>query len=111
MFYSKKIKALEEQVANLEKELVDTIKDVERLKEYVDMLSISCTVMQFDADEQVMALEGRSKGQINLVLKMGEEYEKRLRNFIHKCTSKPRPKKSCTNFNPIDGKENTKATK
>lgn len=105
MFYSKKIKALEQQVADLEKELADTIKDVERLKEYVDMLSISCTVMQFDADEQVMALEGRSREQINLILKMGEEYDKRLRNFVRKCTSKPRTKKN------FDGKENTKATK
>lgn len=101
MFWKKKNKSLEQEVEALKKEIM-------LLKHNVNLLSISCVVMQFDAETQCDALEHMDLDteQVNLTLKMGHDYDQRLKKFILDTMAEDRRKRAKKKAN---GKENNSA--
>lgn len=107
MFYGKKIKQLEDQLARTIAALGDTKAEVCRLSGVVKNLQELVVVTNFDTDEYVALMQESGAGQeeIDCMLKEKDEYEKKLRKFVRGVVSKRKPNtKSLT-----DGKENPKA--
>lgn len=94
MFYGKRIKKLEQTVAQLKGELaeaqVEAQVEVARLKGLVSMLTKESLVTNFDTDEYIdlMAEQDGGREKVDEILKMKEAYEKKLRRFIRSVTSK-----------------------
>lgn len=103
MFFVKRIKRLEQTVAQLKGELAAEQAEVARLRGMVGMLTKESVVTQFDSDEYIAVLPetdgGREKTEE--ILKMKEAYEKKLRRFIRSVTSKKKTTAKLIN----DGKE------
>lgn len=103
MFFVKRIKKLEQTVAQLKGELAAEQAEVARLKGMVAMLTEESVVTNFDSDEYITVLAeqdgGREKAE--KILKMKEAYEKKLRRFIRSVTSKKKTTAKLIN----DGKE------
>ena len=93
MFYGKRIKKLEQTVAQLKGELAEAQVEVARLKGLVSMLTKESLVTNFETDEYIalMALMAEQDGgreKVDEILKMKEAYEKKLGKFVRSVTSK-----------------------
>ena len=110
MFYEKRIKKLEQVVAQLKGELATEQTEVARLKGLVTMLTKESVVTNFDSDEYVTLVAEQDGGQekVDEILKMKEAYEKKLRKFIRQVIAK---KKIQTTKVANDGKEKPAETK
>ena len=109
MFYGKRIKMLEQTVAQLKGELAEAQVEVARQKGLVSMLTKESLVTNFDTDEYIalMAEQDGGREKVDEILKMKEAYEKKLRKFIRSVTSK----KNIITKIVYDGKGKPEATK
>jgi hypothetical protein len=109
MFYGKRIKMLEQTVAQLKGELAEAQVEVARQKGLVSMLTKESLVTNFDTDEYIalMAEQDGGREKVDEILKMKEAYEKKLRRFIRSVTSKKKMVTKVVN----DGKDKPEATK
>lgn len=108
MFFGKRIKMLEQTVAQLKGELAEAQVEVARQKGLVSMLSKESLVTNFDTDEYIalMAEQDGGREKVDEIQKMKEAYEKKLRKFIRSVTSKKKMVKVVN-----DGKDKPEATK
>lgn len=90
MFYGKRIKKLEQTVAQLKGELAEAQVEVAKAKGLVSMLTKESLVTNFDTDEYIalMAEQDGGREKVDEILKMKEAYEKKLRRFVRSVTSK-----------------------
>jgi hypothetical protein len=90
MFYGKRIKKLEQTVAQLKGELAEAQVEVAKTKGLVSMLTKESLVTNFDTDEYIalMAEQDGGREKVDEILKMKEAYEKKLRKFVRSVTSK-----------------------
>lgn len=90
MFYGKRIKKLEQTVAQLKGELAEAQVEVAKAKGLVSMLTKESLVTNFDTDEYIalMAEQDGGREKVDEILKMKEAYEKKLRKFVRSVTSK-----------------------
>lgn len=109
MFYGKRIKMLEQTVAQLKGELAEAQVEVAKQKGLVSMLTKESLVTNFDTDEYIvlMAEQDGGREKVDEILKMKEAYEKKLRRFIRSVTSKKKMVTKVVN----DGKDKPEATK
>lgn len=109
MFYGKRIKKLEQTVAQLKGELAEAQVEVAKAKGLVSMLTKESLVTNFDTDEYIslMAEQDGGREKVDEILKMKEAYEKKLRKFIRTVTSKKKMVAKVVN----DGKDKPEATK
>lgn len=109
MFYGKRIKMLEQAVAQLKGELAEAQVEVARVKGLVSMLTKESLVANFDTDEYIALMTEQDGGRekVDEILKMKEAYEKKLRRFIRSVTSKKKMVTKVVN----DGKDKPEATK
>jgi hypothetical protein len=107
MFFGKRIKKLEQIVAQLKGELAVAQVEVARQKGLVSMLTKESLVTNFDTDEYIdlMAEQDGGREKVDEILKMKEAYEKKLRRFIRSVTSKKKITAKLIN----DGKEKPEA--
>lgn len=108
MFYGKKIKEIEKQCADFGRELTEVKEEVKRLKGILNLLAENNSITMFDTEEYITFLTEHEGGQerIDTILKMKEDYEKKLRKFVRSVVNKKKPNiKSLTN-----GKETSAAT-
>lgn len=101
MFNKKKIMELEVRVDALAKRVTDLIerskeqdREIESLKETVNMLAISATVVQFGVNEEMHEemFDNVTAEQAALMRKMEEHYNKRLSKFVRSVVNKKKPK-------------------
>ena len=109
MFFGKRIKMLEQTVAQLKGELAEAQVEVARQKGLVSMLTKESLVTNFDTDEYIdlMTEQDGGREKVDEILKMKEAYEKKLRRFIRSVTSKKKMVTKVVN----DGKDKPEATK
>lgn len=90
MFFGKRIKKLEQTVAQLKGELAEAQVEVAKAKGLVSMLTKESLVTNFDTDEYIalMAEQDGGREKVDEILKMKEAYEKKLRKFVRSVTSK-----------------------
>lgn len=104
MFNGKKIKKLEQTVAQLKGEMADAQAEIARLRGVTSMLTEESIVTQFDADDYV-ALFAESDGgreKVEKILRTKEIYEKKLRKFIRSVINKKKMVKTDINKNGKD---------
>lgn len=109
MFYGKRIKMLEQTVAQLKGELAGAQVEVARQKGLVSMLTKESLVTNFDTDEYIALMTEQDGGRekVDEILKMKEAYEKKLRRFVRSVTSKKKMVAKVVN----DGKDKPEAAK
>lgn len=91
MFNGKKIKQLERDMAYMKLQLDEVSAEVRCLRGMVDLLKTNDVVSMFDTDDLISLLQtedGENQDKIETVLRMKEDYEKKLRRFIRQITSK-----------------------
>lgn len=109
MFYGKRIKKLEQEVAQIASDLAAAQVKVEAMELVVAEMIEDNAVMLLNSDSTIeIAKEAGADERVKRTLEVKDAYEKRLRKFIRQVTSK---KKMLTTKIVNDGKDKPEATK
>lgn len=100
MFYGKRIKALEAQVAELKNEMHEMRHQMALLKGTVELVTDDNLVTMFEVDEYIEVTEPKRE-RLDSLLKRKENYERTLRDFIRRSAPRRKTKVKAK----ADGKE------
>jgi uncharacterized coiled-coil protein SlyX len=100
MFYGKRIKALEAQVAELKNEMHEMRHQMALLKGTMELVTDDNLVTMFEVDEYIEVTEPKRE-RLDSLLKRKENYERTLRDFIRRSAPRRKTKVKAK----ADGKE------